>query len=139
MEKVAAGFGGKREKMRNLLLRIILLGVGFLIITSVVPGIRLTGSYLTAFLAGAIFVLLNLLVSPLVWILKLLALPLTLLTLGIMSLLISFAFNILIFGIMGHYEWGISVETPMALLLGSLLLSVINTVFGALMPRREKS
>jgi putative membrane protein len=125
--------------MKRFLLRIILLGLAFLIVTWVIPGVTLTGSLLTAFLAGAIFVVLNLLVSPLVWLLKILSLPLNLLTLGLVSLLISLAFNILIFGTMGHYEWGIRVETPLALLLGSLLLSVINAVFGALMPKREKS
>ncbi|NIM07369.1 MAG: phage holin family protein [Armatimonadetes bacterium] len=124
--------------MRRLLLRIIFLGVAFLVITRFVPGVQLTGAPLSAFLAAAVFVGLNLLVTPLVWLLKTLALPLTLLTLGLMSLLISFAFNILIFWIMSSMEWGIRVDRTSALVLGPLGLSIINALLNLLASPRKR-
>lgn len=125
--------------MRRLFLRILLLGVAFLVVTRFVPGVSLVGSSLSAFLAAAIFVALNLLVTPLVWVIKILAFPLTLLTLGIMSLLISFAFNILIFWVMSTMEWGIRVDRTSALLLGPLALSIANALLHLLAaPRRRQ-
>jgi putative membrane protein len=124
--------------MKRFILRIILLGVAFIIVTQIVPGVKLSGNAASAFLAAIVFVVLNLLVSPLVWLLKILALPLTLLTLGVMSLLISFVFNILIFWIIGSHGWGVRVEGASALIFGALLLSVANAVLNLLIPAETK-
>jgi len=122
--------------MRRFLLRIIFLATAFLVVTAVVPGVELTGSPLSAFVAAAVFIALNLLVTPLIWVLKIIALPLNFLTLGIMSLLISLAFNILIFWVMGSREWGIRVTGPLALLVGPLALSLISAGLNLLAPAR---
>jgi putative membrane protein len=123
--------------VRRLLLRIVFLTVAFLIVTWIVPGIQLADSRFSPVLAAAVFVLLNLLVTPLVWLLKIIAFPLNLLTLGIMSLLISFAFNILIFWVMGSRGWGIRVEGSTALILGPLLLGIISAFLNLLIPSRS--
>lgn len=124
--------------MRRLLFRILLLGVAFLVVTTYVPGIALTGSALSAFWAAAIFVLLNLLITPIVWLAKLIAFPLTLLTLGLMSLVISFAFNVFIFWLMSRMNWGVRVDNEMALLKGTLLLSVISVLLNLLVAPRAR-
>ncbi len=124
--------------MRRLLLRIVFLAVAFIIATGVVPGVKLAGGPLSAFMAAAIFVVLNLLVTPFVWVLKILALPLTLLTFGLMSLLISFVFNILIFWIMGSRGWGIHTTGTLPLVLGPLALSIINALLNMLLPSRRQ-
>jgi putative membrane protein len=125
--------------MRRLLLRILFLGVAFLVVTRFISGVELTGSPLSAFFAAAVFIGLNLLCSPVSWVLKILTFPLNFLTLGITSLLISFGFNILIFWIMSAKEWGIHVETTSALLLGTLVLSIANSILNTLAyPRRAQ-
>ena len=114
--------------MKRLVLRILILGLAFIIVTQLVPGIELSGSWLSAFWAGIVFIILNLLVRPLVWLVKLIAFPITLLTLGLMSLLISFGFNILIFWVMSSQGWGIKITKDSALLWAPLALSIVTAI-----------
>ena len=124
--------------MRRLILRVILLGVAFMLVTQWVPGVKLIGSNYAPFWAALIFIGLNLLISPIIWLLKVIAFPVTLLTLGLASLIISLVFNVFIFGVMSHLEWGIHVENTKALLSGALALSMVNFIFSLLLPRKKQ-
>jgi len=112
--------------------------VAFSIVAIVVPGISIKDPELAwAFGAAAIFVALNLLISPAVFILKILLIPLNLLTLGLMSLIVSFAFNVLIFWFMSSRGWGLHAENTLGLILGPLVLSFANALLNLLIPIRR--
>jgi putative membrane protein len=123
--------------MRRLILRVILLGVAFMFVTNWVTGLRLNRSDYAPFWAALIFIGINLLISPIVWILRIITLPISLLTLGMMSLVISFAFNVFTLAVMGYLEWGLKVEGTKPLLLGALALSSVNFFFSLLLPRKK--
>ncbi len=65
--------------------------------------------------------------------LKLLTLPLNCLTLGLVSLLI----NALMLQIVGSLGFGFRIQTFLAALIGSLLLSAVNAVLGAFVPDKN--
>ena len=110
--------------------------MAFSIVAIIVPGVKLH-SPAWAFGAAAIFVALNLLISPVAFILRILLIPLNLLTLGLMSLIVSFAFNVLIFWFMSIHRWGLDAESTLALIVGPLVLSVVNAVLNLIIPIRR--
>ena len=126
--------------MRRFLIRLLVMGVAFLIITTYVPGIELSGSWASAFLAAAVFALLNVLVLPIAWLLKLIAFPLNFITLGAMSLVITFALNVAVFWLMGTLELGIRVQEDSALLWAPLSFVIITGVLNFILvpPKAEE-
>lgn len=87
----------------------------------VIPGIAVS-NFLTALIAGACLGFINLVIKP---VLKLLTLPINILTLGIFSIVL----NALLFWALTIVVSGFTVATFKAALLGSLLVAVINWLF----------
>jgi putative membrane protein len=115
--------------MKKALIRLVLLALAFLIVThpALGLGVTLTGFW-GALWAAIAFSILNLLVSPVAWLIRLIAFPITLLTLGIASLVISLLTNVFIFWVMSTMHWGIHVESTIGYLIGPLLLSIVNSI-----------
>lgn len=83
-----------------------------------VPGIEVVG-VLPAVIAGAVLVFLHTIIKPII---KILTLPINLLTLGIFALVLNGLFFWLVSGVVS----GFSVETFTDALWGSVIVSILN-------------
>jgi putative membrane protein len=104
----------------HIILRLLWNALGLLLIANFVPGIVVTSFY-TALIAALVLGLLNAVVRP---ILILLTLPITLLTLGLFTLVINAA----LFLFAASFIEGFAVASFWYALLGSLLMSIVSTV-----------
>jgi putative membrane protein len=90
---------------------------------------------LTALLVGVIFALVNAIVGT---VLKVLAFPLYILTLGLISLVINGFLLWLTAWITGFWDFGLRVESFWWGVVAALIISLINWIFGIILrPRRE--
>ena len=104
----------------TIILRVLFNALGLLLIANFVPGITVSGFY-TAVIAAVILGVLNAIVKP---VLLILTLPITIITLGLFSLVINAA----LFLFAASFIDGFAVESFWYALLGSLLMSIISTV-----------
>ncbi len=104
--------------MWTIILKLIALSFALLFIGFIVPGIKVS-SFLGAFIAAIIIVLVNAFVKPA---LMFFALPINILTLGISILFI----NALLFSFAAYLAPGIEVENFWSAFLGALLLSMLS-------------
>lgn len=104
----------------TILLRVLFNALGLLLIAKFVPGITVDNFY-TAVVAAVILGVFNAILKP---ILVLLTLPITLLTLGLFSLVINAA----LFIFAASFIEGFAVASFWYALLGSLLMSLISTI-----------
>lgn len=112
--------------MRNLLVRLVINALGLLAAAWLVSGISLAPGFWDVVLVAAIFGLVNALIKP---ILVVLAFPFIILTLGLLSFVINAAMLLLTARITERLE----VEGFWAALLGSLVISVVGVLAGALL------
>ncbi|MCS1352218.1 phage holin family protein [Mechercharimyces sp. CAU 1602] len=97
--------------------RLLLNGLAVFLAAQLISSISITG-YGTAILVAIVLGLINTFIRP---ILKLFALPITILTLG----LFTFVINALLFWLTGALVSGFEVDGFVAALLGSIVVSVI--------------
>lgn len=112
----------------TLVLRVLFNALGLLLIANFIPGIVVSDFY-SAVIAAVVLGVLNAIVKP---VLFLLTLPITLLTLGLFSLVI----NAGLFLFAASFLEGFSVASFWYALLGSLLMSVISAVGSQWIGRR---
>lgn len=90
---------------------------------------------LTLVLLGALFGLVNTIVGTAI---RIVAFPLFVLTLGLISLLLNGVLLVVTAWITGFWDWGLSVEAFWPAVLAGIILSIINWVFGiVLRPQRK--
>ncbi|MEO7191969.1 MAG: phage holin family protein [Vicinamibacterales bacterium] len=111
----------------RFLARLLLNGVALLCAAWLVPGLHLADPT-SAFIAGAILGLVNVLVHP---VLVLLTLPLTILTLG----LFLFVVNALCLALTAALVPGFSIAGFGSALLGALVVSVVSWILNRLLVR----
>ncbi|CAN5794127.1 phage holin family protein [soil metagenome] len=121
--------------MRSFLLRTAFTGVAIWIAALLVPGVELTDAELsdqvvTVLLVALIFGVVNALLGPVV---KLLALPVVLLTLGLFSLVINALLLWFTSWLAGQLGLAFSVEGFWAALLGALVVSLVTVGLGAVL------
>lgn len=100
--------------------RILLSVLGLMLIASYVPGIAIDTLY-SAAIAAVILGILNAVVRP---VLLILTLPITIITLGLFSLVI----NAFLFWFAASFIEGFTVSGFWPALVGSLALSLVNTL-----------
>lgn len=133
--------------MRALLLRWVLAVVALFLTATVLRryGVQVDNIG-WAFVVVVALALGNALVKPLLFLLKLVTLPLNLLTLGVFGFVLSLAMNVLVFYVVGCGWRGPDVEGWVpgfrvvglpAAALGALVMSVINACLLALVPDRR--
>ena len=105
----------------KILLHWFILTGAILLTAYVVPGI-VVSNFLTALIAGACLGFINLVIKP---VLKLLTLPINILTLGLFSVVI----NALLFWALTTVVPGFTIATFQAALIGSIIVAVINWIF----------
>jgi putative membrane protein len=114
----------------SLVLYWVLTAVVLLIVDAILPGIAIS-SFGTALVAALIMGLVNFFIRPVV---SLLTLPLNLLTLG----LFSFIINAIMFALVAWLVPGFEVSNFMNALLGSILMALMTSVLGTIMPGRSR-
>lgn len=110
--------------MINIIVRWILSALALYIVARLLPGFHLT-DFGSAMVAVIIIALVNALIKP---ILFLLTLPITILTLGLFSLILN-AFMLMLAGALTP---GFKVDGFWTALVGSILLSVVTTILHSL-------
>ncbi|WP_137725260.1 phage holin family protein [Prescottella subtropica] len=94
-----------------------------------------TGGDILVFLGIAlVFTVVNAFVKPFV---KLLSLPLLILTLGLFTLVINALMLELTSWISSQTQWGLSVDGFWTAIWGALIISIVNVVLGALVPDKK--
>jgi putative membrane protein len=110
--------------MNNFIIRLILSALAVFICATVLPGAHVDG-FLIAIVVAGVLAILNVLVKP---ILVILTIPITFLTLGLFLLVINTILILLV-------DWlvpGFTVDGFWWALLFSILLSMVNAIFGGL-------
>ncbi|MQY30234.1 phage holin family protein [Nocardia aurantia] len=95
-----------------------------------------TGKILVVIAVAVVFTLVNALVRPAI---KLLSLPLVVLTLGLFLLVINALMLWLTAKITETTDYGLRVHGFWAAVFGSIIISLVNWVLGAFVPDRERS
>jgi putative membrane protein len=111
--------------MLKLLVRVVINAIAIWVATLIVPGLTLTGNVLSWLIVAIIFGLINALIRPIV---KLLTLPINVVTLGLFSLVIN-ALMLMLTGLLTKFlvvDGALFGFVPA--LLGSILISIVSTV-----------
>jgi len=106
------------NKYMGIILRLLINTLAILGVAYFVPGITVD-SFLTAFIVALVLGLINALILPLV---KLLTLPINVMTLGLFSLVI----NILVFWLVSLFIPGFTVSGIFDAIIGALIIAVIS-------------
>jgi len=117
--------------MIRMLVHWILNAVALLVVSRLVPGFVVDG-WKSALIAVIVIGLLNATVGLL---LKIITLPLGILTFGIFFLVI----NAIILRFASNFVSGFQVQTFMAAFWGALALAVLHMLFGFLTPKRREA
>ena len=104
----------------KLILHWIILSVAVFATSKIIEGIAIDPIWVTL-IVGACLTLFNMFIKPII---KILTLPINLITLGLFSLVINGA----VFWYLGTFIQGFSVSTFYAAFIGALLVSIINWI-----------
>jgi putative membrane protein len=106
--------------MVRILAKVLIVALALLAAGRLVPGVHLADIY-SALIASVVLGLINLFVRP---VLRLLTLPITILTFGLFALVL----NALLFWLAATFVRGFSVDGFLAAFLGALFISVVHVV-----------
>lgn len=127
--------------MRHFILRAIVSGVGLLFVANAFfrESIIIEG-LVASILAVGVIGIVNALVRPILFVVKIFTFPVNLLTLGLFGLILSWVANALIFLVVGNSQMipGFQVKGFIPALLGSFALSVINGLATMLIGRNQE-
>ena len=112
--------------MGALLLHWLISAVSLLIVAYIIPGIQVQG-FGTALIAAIVIGLVN---ATLGFVLKILTLPLTLLTFG----LFWFVINALMLQLVSHLVPGFSISGFWVAFFGAIVLSIVSLILHSLIP-----
>ncbi len=104
--------------MLKILIKWIAFALAVMFVAWVVPGITVA-NFLTAMIATVVIVFINAFIKPVI---KLLTLPINILTLGLFTLII----NALLFMFVGYVVPGIEIDGFLSALIGSIVLSILS-------------
>jgi len=118
----------------RFLLRLLINAAALWVAVRIVPGLHYTGDLLPLLAVALIFGLLNAFIRPL---LKLLSLPVIILTLGLFALLIN-AFMLWLTGRLSS-AFGIpfQVDGCLAAIFGSIVVSIVSAVLSMVLPEPD--
>ena len=111
----------------HFLLRLLATTVAVYLTVSLVPGVSVSGGWITLLLVSLVWSVIVAVIRP---VLQILTLPLTIVTLG----LFSFILNALLFWAMELIVPGFGVEGFLPALLGAIVLSLISWLVEKILP-----
>ena len=120
----------------RLVLRIIINAIAIWATSMILSGFEFSGSIINLLIIAVIFGLVNALIRPII---KLLALPITIVTLGLFTLVINALMLWLTVWLSGSLslEGGI-FNSFVTAFLGAIIISIISTVLGWFLPDKDK-
>lgn len=121
--------------MSKALWRWIINAVALYIAAAVVPGIVMTGDWVSLALIALVFGVVNALLGP---ILKFLSCPLILVTLGLFTVVINAGLLLLTSSLSQSLNLGFQVRDFWSAVLGSLLISVVSFVLNIFVKDSDK-
>lgn len=119
----------------RFLIRLVVNSVAIWLTSLLLSGLSLTESegwdqVLVVGVVGLVFTIVNLIVKPVV---QLFALPLTILTLGLFTLVINALMLLLTGWLTSFFEWGLAVDGFWWALFAGLIISIITWVLNAVL------
>jgi len=117
----------------KLVLRILINAAALWVTAQILPNIDLTASVWEILIVAIIFGLVNALIRPIV---KLFALPITIITLGLFTLVINMLMLLITAGLAGDLlsiQGGL-LERLWYAFLGSIIISIVSTVLSWILP-----
>ncbi|WP_432884184.1 phage holin family protein [Kribbella sp. CA-245084] len=126
--------------MKNLIIRLLANAVALAVASWLVAGITLQGAttgkrVLTLLIVAAIFGVVNAIVRPVV---KLLSLPLLILTLGLLTFVINALMLWLTSWITGKLDVQFHVDGFWSALLGALIITVVGMIINVVLPDKAE-
>lgn len=119
----------------RLILRWLILAVAIWLTAMILPGLELTGSIWNLLIVALVFGLINAVIRPIV---QLLALPITILTLGLFALVVNALMLWLTAALLPALNLtGGFFQNFLTVLLGSILISIISTVLSWFLPDKD--
>ena len=117
----------------KLVIRILINAAALWLAAMILPNIALTSDLLGILVVAIIFGLVNALIRPIV---SLLALPITILTLGLFTLVINTIMLLITAGIAGDLLsiQGGAFERLWYAFLGSIIISIVSTILSWILP-----
>ena len=117
----------------KLIIRVLINAVALWLTAQILPAFDLTGNVLGILIVAIIFGLVNAFIRPIV---KLLSLPITVLTLGLFTLVINTAMLMLTAWIAGGYLSieGNFLQQLLWAFLGSIIISIISAILSWILP-----
>lgn len=116
----------------KLLFHIIFGTLGIFLAAKFVPGVEFTGSIKTLLIIGVVFGLINFFIKP---ILKAIALPLRILTLGLFSLVINMG---LVWLVEILFPRDLEIKGLIPLFWTTVIIWALNFIFGLYNPKKRK-
>ncbi len=107
----------------NRLIQVLINAAAIYVAVVIVPGLGFTGEWWKLLLVAAIFSLVNTFLRP---ILRILTLPLTLISFGLFLLVINALMLLLTSAVSGELRLGFTVDSFLAALLGSIVISLVG-------------
>ncbi|MET7278376.1 phage holin family protein [Kribbella sp. NPDC005582] len=126
--------------MKNMIIRLLANAVALAIAAWLVGGITLEGAtrgkqIVTLLIVAAIFGIVNAVVKPIV---KLVSLPLLILTLGLLTFVINAAMLALTSWITGKLDVQFHVDGFWSALFGALIISVVGMIINVILPDKAE-
>ena len=118
----------------NFLVRLLVNAVTLWVATRIVPGVTYSGDFLPFLAVALVFGIVNAFIGPVV---KVLALPLIILTLGIFLLVVNGLLLWLTSALSGSLGLGFHVSGFWAALFGSLVVSIVSTLLWVFLARES--
>jgi putative membrane protein len=109
----------------NLLLRFIVTAIVFWLIAKYVPGFYHNTTLVNAIIAAIVFGIVNALIGP---VLRLISLPLTIITLGLFTLVINYLLFVLTVHFVNMYDPSSGVNPWLADLYGAVIMMIVSTL-----------
>ncbi len=117
-------------EMIRFIIRILGNIVALYAVFRLVEGFVIRGSWEQYLIAGIVLAILNTIVRP---VLKVISFPLIMLTLG----LFTFVINILMLWLLDYLVSFVSIESIMALVWGTIIISIVNMFFSMIAKATE--
>jgi putative membrane protein len=113
--------------MTNIVIRFVINAIALWVASAIIGGVSVSGTLGDWLVLLGVFGLVNALIKP---ILKLLTLPINVMTLGLFTLVI----NAFLFWLTSVLVSALKVDGIIAALLGALVVSVVSTVLSSFLP-----
>ena len=117
--------------MAKLILRVVINAVALWVAAYVVPGIGVTDQVTGLLVAAVVFGVVNALIKPIV---SLVSCPITVLTLGLFTLVI----NALMLMLTDYFAPGFNVDGFIPALIGGLVVGVVSTVLSFVLVDKDR-